>query len=108
MTEILTDNWHLYPPIQTLFIHFIFNSDAWLINAPTLVPTRTKGVDDEKFLVKLIFEGLLPMEIKVVYTGWWIFLFMEHVRVASFPHHCVARKTEQNKPTRVSFIFSKT
>ena len=69
MTEILTDNWHLYPPIQTLFIHFIFNSDAWLINAPTLVPTRTKGVDDEKFLVKLIFEGLLPMEIKVVYTG---------------------------------------
>lgn len=33
---------------------------------------------------------------------------MEHLIVASFPHHCVARKTEQNKPTRVSFIFSRT
>ena len=52
------------------FIHFIFNSDAWLINTPPQSPLGKKGVDDEKFLVKLIFEGLLPMEIKVVYTGW--------------------------------------
>ena len=27
MAEILTDNWHLYPPIQTLFLLLLWTTD---------------------------------------------------------------------------------
>ena len=47
------------------------------------------------------------MEIKIVYIGWWIPLFVKYVREGFFPYQCFARK-RQNKPTRLSFIFSRT
>lgn len=75
----------------------------------SVVFTRTEGADYEKliFLAKLIFEGLSRMEIKIVYIGWWIPLFVKCFGEGSFPYQCFARK-KQNKLTRLSFIFSRT
>ena len=72
----------------------------------SVVFTRTEGADYEKLilLVKLIFEGLSRVEIKIVYIGWWIPLFVKYFGEGSFPYQCFAKKkkqNKQNKPTRL-------